>query len=1350
MAVSDLAGRLRSSDDKNTTARGELRFARSGVRVPGGAAPSRGVSGLAARLREGEQGGLAGKRGEIENLLTEGAGKDEGLFGRMVNAVQGGGAQLIGKIADAVDTFSGATFIRAGVNELIDPHRRHGENKTFSWDDLWANAMNNISMSEYLGQGTENTRVRNPSGVNAISNRAVRSVLGFGGDVAFDPLTYATFGASSAVVTPGKAGAAGAARAVGRQAVEEGAEAVARTAGRKAGQRLTLSTEGVARRLLEVGRVADAEKVLSQRAATAASREALEAAGIDVGMRLRVGRYSTPILPGTRGAARGLGRAGGAAKRAVARSRPGTWALERGAFGGKKMAELWRNDPVMGLIVKDSQRLGRGFGAAERREGLHQLDRIFDAYKDIDGPTLARAMEDPEFRALADPRVQEAQAALSGWFEVARQRASQISGAPIPKFEDYLPHRLTNEFREELSDAGKHGGRGGSKNVASTQARQHRVGSMWFGERLQTGSLAEMEDIAKRALGPSYRKVFEDNPWMLAATYMHGMERHIAYNRLAQEVAERGAALGLSGRITRYGRGQLGDLESTVKGAADIADTARTRGGQEIGRLGRALGVQAEDVAELPTVGRSEAAQAGAQTRKAAAAQADQADVFDLLNDLYQEELRLSQRAPKVDPGDVERAVRDARRTVRRTQRALADVTGGRNVADLIPGTPTWRRAKNAERIVLAATRTAEFAEELARRGVDESTTRRFVQNAERLVLEDKVFNQAGRATARRADAAAQIAARQAELGTLIPTLEGRARELAERELFHLDNAAKLRQASREAKDTKLQQIADLEAQAQEHMAEIVSMNQVAQNAEAFGAVGQQFVDEIRLAMHDGLTTLTKNGNLWADQATADAILAVDEAMKPQHVKGLLKLHDALISRWKAQALLSPGYHTRNYIGGLFNNALANIDSRMYFRFLKADRQFHRAYERGGFEAGIAAISNPEMREAYRLGAEREVWGQAHLRGTLERGVSDEATRNVRDQADIASLGAGADSRRGITRTGGRAARFDPTNMEFAPYAWNRSAAESVERQVRGSLFVDRILKGSSADEALSDVVRYHFDYSELSEFEVNVGRRLIPFYTWTRKNFPLQLEEMVRNPGRYTAFFHAKRAIEADSQEEGFVPTWLEKMGAIHLPVSFNGQDPTYIAVDTPFRDLATTLDPDEAIGMTNPLVKTLVELSTGRQVGSDMIDLPEGLDPVPAVLQPFAAAFAVLPKIPGFSKPVRDPATGTWLWEGHDIYKFEQALPVLSRLRRIAPATPRDQRRATASWLSFLGVSTYTLDEPMQYGAASELAEELAAMIEDYDVTTGAYGEASVDPEKVAFGREITPLPERPRFRR
>jgi len=72
-----------------------------------------------------------------------------------------------------------------------------------------------------------------------------------------------------------------------------------------------------------------------------------------------------------------------------------------------------------------------------------------------------------------------------------------------------------------------------------------------------------------------------------------------------------------------------------------------------------------------------------------------------------------------------------------------------------------------------------------------------------------------------------------------------------------------------------------------------------------------------------------------------------------------------------------------------------------------------------------------------------------------------------------------------------------------------------IEDNARLAVFMDSFKKTGSFDEAAQMVKRSLFDYSDLSPFERSVMKRVLPFYTWTRKNIPAQIIALWKNPER-------------------------------------------------------------------------------------------------------------------------------------------------------------------------------------------------------------------------------------------
>lgn len=85
-------------------------------------------------------------------------------------------------------------------------------------------------------------------------------------------------------------------------------------------------------------------------------------------------------------------------------------------------------------------------------------------------------------------------------------------------------------------------------------------------------------------------------------------------------------------------------------------------------------------------------------------------------------------------------------------------------------------------------------------------------------------------------------------------------------------------------------------------------------------------------------------------------------------------------------------------------------------------------------------------------------------------------------------------------------------------------------------------------------VKKAHFDYEELTPFERNKMKLIFPFYTWTRKDLPYQLSQMVNRPGKYQVFADVvntsnELAGGQPDQQPGLMPKWMRESYMFKVP---------------------------------------------------------------------------------------------------------------------------------------------------------------------------------------------------------
>ena len=138
-----------------------------------------------------------------------------------------------------------------------------------------------------------------------------------------------------------------------------------------------------------------------------------------------------------------------------------------------------------------------------------------------------------------------------------------------------------------------------------------------------------------------------------------------------------------------------------------------------------------------------------------------------------------------------------------------------------------------------------------------------------------------------------------------------------------------------------------------------------------------------------------------------------------------------------------------------------------------------------------------------------------------------------------------------------------------------------IEDNAKLAHFVHMVNKGLSPHDAAISVKKTLFDYEDLTEFERRVMKRIVPFYTYTRKNTPLQIAAIAQHPGLASAQGKAEGAITRDPTEDEAIPQYALQAGErplIDSVKSFfggNGADPMTFRWDTPLNAAKDALLP-------------------------------------------------------------------------------------------------------------------------------------------------------------------------------
>ena len=194
--------------------------------------------------------------------------------------------------------------------------------------------------------------------------------------------------------------------------------------------------------------------------------------------------------------------------------------------------------------------------------------------------------------------------------------------------------------------------------------------------------------------------------------------------------------------------------------------------------------------------------------------------------------------------------------------------------------------------------------------------------------------------------------------------------------------------------------------------------------------------------------------------------------------------------------------------------------------------------------------------------------------------------------------------------------KFDPTNTsEFIWYRAGTKVGKFTENQDRLIHYAARIKQGMTPKHAAEMSQKFLFDYSDLTFFEQNVMKRIIPYYTWLRKNTPLQMEMLLDEPGKFRNISKILGGIEGMvSKEDRIDKRWVNDFARdwIQLPFKVTNPDgreePVMLNPNLPMGSLNDIPDVTDISGTArnyanklNPLLKIPAELLLNKHTYFD-----------------------------------------------------------------------------------------------------------------------------------------------------
>lgn len=360
---------------------------------------------------------------------------------------------------------------------------------------------------------------------------------------------------------------------------------------------------------------------------------------------------------------------------------------------------------------------------------------------------------------------------------------------------------------------------------------------------------------------------------------------------------------------------------------------------------------------------------------------------------------------------------------------------------------------------------------------------------------------------------------------------------------------------------------------------------------------------------------------------------------------GFSKILKSWNTYWRAGATVLPvggSFTARNARSNVFLNYLAGVTHPAVYRdALKIQKaiskvskspEFRDLVANGKMDEALSKVLSPREVKLYKLAIDHDVLGTGFIAEDVKTGKSFQSLKGTNNKAKAVG--------RQFTKEG-------------AVLRLGAAGNQAVENNARLAHFISKYDEYGNAAEAAASVKKYLFDYGELTAAERKIKDNAIPFYTFMRKNTPLMLEQLAKNPGKFTLRQHFVEAFTTPANENPNVPNYLKgerilPQGVANL-LGANGR-PTVTTNDQTLAAAANSLQPIAsglgAIPGVRAVVPQSARANTREQAFRDLLGVVNG-------------------PIPGAFKYGAEEASGRSLFTGNKLYGSPQE-------RALQAATP------------------------------------------------------------------------------
>lgn len=303
---------------------------------------------------------------------------------------------------------------------------------------------------------------------------------------------------------------------------------------------------------------------------------------------------------------------------------------------------------------------------------------------------------------------------------------------------------------------------------------------------------------------------------------------------------------------------------------------------------------------------------------------------------------------------------------------------------------------------------------------------------------------------------------------------------------------------------------------------------------------------------------------------------AIDNAHKAyfsdEAVKDVLTIYDKLMGVWKTSVTSwAPAFHTRNFVSNVWQNWLAGV---------RNPKDYTEAVEiLTKIKSGSLDALSDSQRKIYQSFLDNGLFGFGYFGGDIQEDLLKEV------------------GEKGIKKTILEA----PGEVLKKASSGGLKVGGAIENTGKLAHYINKVKAGYSNMDAAASVRKYLFDYADLTATERNVFKRLMPFYTFTRKNLPMELESFISNPSDFANLAKLMRVAGYSTHRQEELPSYVRekpmyKMGDKYISggiLDVPALEPIEMIGERPARTIEKTLSK-----LLSPAIKAPMEVSMDRSM--------------------------------------------------------------------------------------------------------------------------------------------------------